>query len=91
LTDPLADKLRASEGQAAWHRLLDKLPSVADQFRSARPVIPFINATRLAFRSARVAGSSWALLPSAAGVIDPLLSTGFPLTLLGIVRLVDVL
>jgi FADH2 O2-dependent halogenase len=38
-----------------------------------------------------VAGTNWALLPSAAGVIDPLLSTGFPLTLLGILRLVDVL
>ena len=34
---------------------------------------------------------AWALLPSAAGVIDPLLSTGFPLTLLGILRLVDLL
>jgi FADH2 O2-dependent halogenase len=31
------------------------------------------------------------MLPSAAGVIDPLLSTGFPLTLLGIGRLLDVL
>ena len=31
------------------------------------------------------------MLPSAAGVIDPLLSTGFPLTLLGIGRLVDML
>jgi FADH2 O2-dependent halogenase len=38
-----------------------------------------------------VAGTNWALLPSAAGVIDPLLSTGFPLTLLGILRLLDVL
>ena len=36
-------------------------------------------------------GGSWALLPSAAGVIDPLLSTGFPLTLLGIQRLLKVL
>ena len=34
-------------------------------------------------------GDCWAMLPSAAGVIDPLLSTGFPLTLLGIGRLVD--
>ena len=31
-----------------------------------------------------MAGDGWAMLPSAAGVIDPLLSTGFPLTLLGI-------
>jgi FADH2 O2-dependent halogenase len=38
-----------------------------------------------------VCGPGWALLPSAAGVIDPLLSTGFPLTLLGIQRLLGVL
>ena len=31
------------------------------------------------------------MLPSAAGVIDPLLSTGFPLTLLGIGRLLELL
>lgn len=31
------------------------------------------------------------MLPSAAGVIDPLLSTGFPLTLLGIGRLLEIL
>jgi FADH2 O2-dependent halogenase len=31
------------------------------------------------------------MLPSAAGVVDPLLSTGFPLTLLGIERLAGIL
>ena len=46
---------------------------------------------RLAFRTRQVCGPGWALLPSAAGVIDPLLSTGFPLTLLGIERLVGIL
>ena len=91
LTDPLAASLRAAEGEAAWHRLLASLPSVAEQFRNSRPTLPFIHSPRLSFRSARVAGAHWALLPSAAGVIDPLLSTGFPLTLLGILRLLDVL
>ena len=91
LTDPVAAALGAAEGAAAWSRLLATVPSVADQFRSARAVLPFVHAPRLAFRSARVSGPSWALLPSAAGVIDPLLSTGFPLTLLGIMRLVDLL
>ena len=43
------------------------------------------------FRCHEVVGAKWALLPSAAGVIDPLLSTGFPLTLLGLSRLLDVL
>lgn len=91
LTDSAAAALGAREGEAAWQRLLSTLPSVADQFRSARAVLPFVHAPRIAFRSARVAGPGWALLPSAAGVIDPLLSTGFPLTLLGILRLVDIL
>jgi FADH2 O2-dependent halogenase len=91
LTDPAAAALGAADGAAAWGRLMETLPSVADQFRLARAVRPFVHAPRLAFRSARVAGSTWALLPSAAGVIDPLLSTGFPLTLLGLLRLLDIL
>ena len=91
LTDPVAAALGAADGAAAWSRLLATVPSVADQFRSARAVLPFVHAPRVAFRSARVSGPSWALLPSAAGVIDPLLSTGFPLTLLGVLRLVDLL
>jgi tetracycline 7-halogenase / FADH2 O2-dependent halogenase len=91
LTDPVAAALGAADGAPAWNRLLATLPSVADQFRDARATLPFVYAPRLACRSARVAGSAWAMLPSAAGVIDPLLSTGFPLTLLGILRLVDLL
>ena len=91
LTDPAAAALNAAEGAPAWDRLMAMLPSVADQFRPARATLPFVHAPRLSFRSARVAGSSWAMLPSAAGVIDPLLSTGFPLTLLGLLRLLDLL
>ena len=91
LTDPIAAAIGAAEGAPAWDRLLATLPSVADQFRSARATLPFIHSPRASFRSARAAGSTWALLPSAAGVVDPLLSTGFPLTLLGLLRLVDVL
>ncbi len=86
-----ADALRLNEGAPAWDRLLETLPSVREQFRAARAVHPFIYAPRVAFRSRQVCGDTWALLPSAAGVIDPLLSTGFPLTLLGIARLVDLL
>jgi FADH2 O2-dependent halogenase len=91
LTDSVGRTIGASDGTAAWHRLLDLLPSVRDQFRRARATLPFVHAPRLAFRSRSVVGSRWALLPSAAGVIDPLLSTGFPLTLLGLGRLLDLL
>jgi FADH2 O2-dependent halogenase len=91
LTDPVAEAVRASEGAPAWDRLLGMLPSVREQFRGARPTRPFIHTPRVAFRCREVVGARWALLPSAAGVIDPLLSTGFPLTLLGLGRLLDVL
>ncbi len=91
LTDPLAKTVGASDGAAGWDRLLQSLPSVREQFRNARATLPFVHAPRVAYRCREVTGARWALLPSAAGVIDPLLSTGFPLTLLGIGRLLSAL
>ena len=91
LTAPVAARMGAGEGAAGWTRLLDTLPSVRAQFAGARPTLPFVHAPAIAFRSSRAAGPGWALLPSAAGVIDPLLSTGFALTLLGVSRLLDLL
>jgi FADH2 O2-dependent halogenase len=90
VTTPLASALRLGAGEQAWQRVLASLPSVRAQFAGARPTTPVMRAPRLAFRSRTVHGERWAQLPSAAGVIDPLLSTGFPLTLLGILRLVAV-
>ena len=87
----LARELRLEEGAPAWDRLLARLPSVRAQFEGARPILPFVHAPRLAFRRARAAGEGWALLPSAAAFADPLLSTGFPLALLGIHRLAEAL
>jgi FADH2 O2-dependent halogenase len=86
-TPELAQELGLSGGEAAWRRLLTRLPSVARQFEGARPVLPFVHRPGLPFRSAAAAGENWALLPSAAAFVDPLLSTGFPLTLLGVLRL----
>lgn len=91
LTDALAADINIADRDTAWSRLLDRLPSVRDQFRSARSTLPFLHAPRIAYRCRQVVGDRWALLPSAAGVIDPLLSTGFPLTLLGLGRLLHVL
>ena len=91
VTDARAAQLGLQDGAPAWRRLLDRFPSIRAQFASARAVLPFVHAPRLSYRSEVVCGDRWAMLPSAAGVIDPLLSTGFPLTLLGITRLVDVL
>jgi FADH2 O2-dependent halogenase len=91
LIDGRAVEIRAADGAPSWARLLKRLPSVHEQFRASNATMPFIYSARLAFRCRQVCGTRWALLPSAAGVIDPLLSTGFPLTLLGIGRLVDLL
>jgi FADH2 O2-dependent halogenase len=90
-THSLAARPGLSEGAPSWERLLDLLPTVRDQFREARAERPFIYTPRLSFRSAAIAGNRWALLPSAAGFVDPLLSTGFPLVLLGVGRLAEIL
>ncbi len=80
-------ELRLAEGQPAWSRLLELIPSLAAQFADAKSVLPFTYLPQLSFRSSTIVGERWALLPSAAGFVDPLLSTGFPLTLLGVDRL----
>ncbi len=90
-TTKLANELRFADGAAAWQRLLERFPSVREQFADAKVTMPFIHAKQLSFLSGDVAGKNWVLLPSAAGFIDPLLSTGFPLTLLGVERLARIL
>jgi FADH2 O2-dependent halogenase len=90
-SDALAEAAGFSEGEAAWKRLLERFPTIRDQFERARPTLPFVHAPRLSFRVDRAAGPGWALLPSAAAFVDPLLSTGFPLALLGIHRLAEAL
>ena len=91
LTSALASHVGVSDGAPAWARLLEMLPSVRAQFAGARATRPFVHSPRVAFRSARVTGPGWAMLPSAAGVIDPLLSSGLALTLLGVSRLLHIL
>jgi tetracycline 7-halogenase / FADH2 O2-dependent halogenase len=90
-TDELAGRLRLSEGPAAWQRLLELIPGLKNQFANSHATQPFVYMPRVSFRSNSVAGKRWALLPSAAGFVDPLLSTGFPLTLLGVSRLAGII
>jgi tetracycline 7-halogenase / FADH2 O2-dependent halogenase len=83
----VAAELRLSEKDAAWERFLAQFPSVREQFGAAKPVLPFFYTEKLSFRLERCVGEGFALLPSAFAFIDPLYSTGFPLTLLGIERI----
>ena len=90
-TDAKAADLRLAEGKAAWNRLLAAMLALENQFKNAKATQPFRHLPQLSFLSAQIVGDRWALLPSAAGFVDPLLSTGFPLTLLGIERIARIL
>jgi tetracycline 7-halogenase / FADH2 O2-dependent halogenase len=86
-TSDVAGELGLQEGEPAWQRVLDRVPALREQFDGAVACQPFRYMPSVSFRSAAVAGRRWAMLPSAAGFVDPLLSTGFALTLMGIERL----
>jgi FADH2 O2-dependent halogenase len=83
----VAAELGLREGEPAWHRVLDRVPGLREQFDGAVACQPFRHMPVVSFRSSSIVGRRWAMLPSAAGFVDPLLSTGFALTLMGIERL----
>ncbi|WP_395089491.1 NAD(P)/FAD-dependent oxidoreductase [Armatimonas sp.] len=88
----LADELQLSEGnQAAWERFLVRFPAIQAQFAAAKPIEKWHYARKLSYRAANAVGEGYLRLPSAAGFIDPLYSTGMPLTLLGIQRIAKLL
>lgn len=90
-THRVAKDLALREGEPAWQRLLDRLPGLKAQFKQASACRPFRHMPAVSFRSSTIAGKRWAMLPSAAGFVDPLLSTGFALTLTGIERLAQII
>jgi tetracycline 7-halogenase / FADH2 O2-dependent halogenase len=91
VTDGLARELRLADGEPAWRRFLALYPSIAAQFANAAPTREFTWMPRLSWRAEQAAGPGWIMLPSAAGFVDPLFSTGIPLTLLGIERIARIL
>jgi len=91
VTEETAVRLKLSEGEQAWVSLLNAIPSLQQQFAKARAMRPFTYVRNVSFLTSRVVGARWAMLPSAAGFVDPLLSTGFPLTLLGVIRIAELL
>jgi FADH2 O2-dependent halogenase len=74
-----------------WRRLLERYPSVARQFRDARPIRPIERTGRLQRFARRVAGDTWAMLAPTAYTMDALFSTGNAHALLTVQRLAKIL
>ena len=91
VTSEFARELRLGDGEPAWRRFLAQYPSIAAQFANAQAVREFTWMPQMAWRVEQAAGEGWVMLPSAAAFIDPLFSTGIPLTLLGIERIARML
>ncbi|MEO8736441.1 MAG: FAD-dependent oxidoreductase [Edaphobacter sp.] len=90
-TDEAASRLHLANRESAWKGLVDSIPVLKEQFATAKAERSFTHVHHLSFLGEVICGEKWAMLPSAAGFVDPLLSTGFPLTLLGVSRLANIL
>lgn len=73
----------------SWTQLLDQLPIVKGQFAESELLMPMGVRQSLSWRLERGVGPGWATLPSSFSFTDPILSSGFALTLLGICRLAE--
>lgn len=77
-----------------WRELLAPYPTLARRFAGAELVDPpgrIVRTGRLQRLVDRAAGPGWAMLPSSAGFVDPLHSTGIAHTLSGVDRLAGLL
>lgn len=89
------DDGRASVGAvlpaaSSWDDVLDRSPTLRAQLGDASFVTPIHRAT-IGHRFARGAGPGWVALPQSAAFVDPMLSTGFALTLGAVTRLAGLL
>jgi FADH2 O2-dependent halogenase len=85
---PIDERVTAAD---EWSALLNRFPAIKTQFERAVALMPLRRTGRLQRRYALAAGPTWAMLPTAAGIIDALHSTGNAHTLTGIERLFSIL
>lgn len=79
--------------EAEWDTWIARYPSLRDHFRGAEIVSPpgkLLRTGRLQRRVSCAAGTDWAMLPHAAGFVDPLYSTGIAHSLCGVERLMRI-
>lgn len=58
-----------------------RYPTVAEQFRGARTIRPWVSTPRLQYSSSRAVGERFCLLGHAYGFVDPLFSRGLAVTM----------
>jgi FADH2 O2-dependent halogenase len=73
--------------ELAWAEVLGRYPTLAAQWRAARPMRPLATVPVLQHRLSQAAGDGWALLPHAFCFYSPLFSTGIAWSLLAVERL----
>jgi FADH2 O2-dependent halogenase len=80
-----------ADPDGSWRRRLAPYPSLVRLLAAARPLRPFATIPRLSRLWERASGPGWAFLPTTAGFIDPLHSTGIAHSLQGVARVADML
>ncbi len=73
--------------EEAWTEILERYPTLAAEWRAARPLRPIATVPVLQHRLAQAAGDGWAVLPHAFCFYSPLFSTGIAWSLLAVERL----
>ena len=73
--------------QELWDDMLYAYPSLAEQFRDAKPVTEILVTSRLQRRLEDAAGPNWALLPHSFAFSSPMFSTGIAWSLTAVERL----
>ncbi|HKJ33010.1 MAG TPA: hypothetical protein VKA34_14335 [Balneolales bacterium] len=91
LDKKIAREIKLEEGKSAWSRLISRFPSIDDLFKEAEAVYPFQHMPSMSYRCDKISGKKWVMLPAASAFIDPMMSTGFPLNLRGIMRIGKIL
>ena len=75
----------------AWASMVSAYPSLALLLDGSRPVRPLGGVPRMSRLWSRASGKGFAMLPTTAGFVDPLHSTGIAHGLSGVQRLADLL
>ena len=77
--------------ERAWRAVLDRYPTLAEQFAPARAARPVAAVAGLQHRHERAAGHGWALLPHTYFFASPMFSTGIAWSLVAAERLAGIL